>query len=230
MKVFEISILVFLVKDISSKDSFEKIAGFIDSGLSSKPRLLELHNRNTYKDYCFCSFYPLENDKIYKHGSNYTIKIRTVNCELANFFNKELVNHFNKDIKALTSTIRILPRNHIDKIYSITPMVLKTDEGYWKSKISLNDFEKRLKENLIKKFNLLMNTKVDEDFQLYTSMEFINKKPVALGYKGKKILGDKLTIHISDDRIAQELAYMSLGTGVLEMNARGAGYMNVKWL
>lgn len=230
MKVFEISLLVFLIKDIDSKEAFSKISEFIDGGMAMKQELLELHNKNTYKNYCFCSFYPLEKDRLYKSGNNYTIRIRTVDYELAEFFNKKLVNHFDKNIKALTSTIRILPKKHIEKIYSITPLVLKTNEGYWKNNISLNDFERRLKENLIKKYNLFMNTKINENFQLYTSIEFKNKKPVAISYKGKKILGDKLSIDINDDKIAQELAYMSLGTGVLEMNARGAGYMNVKWL
>ncbi|WP_027626922.1 CRISPR-associated endoribonuclease Cas6 [Clostridium lundense] len=230
MKVFEISISVFLIKDIDSEDSFEKIAQFIDSGLAKKTELLELHNSNTYKNYCFCSFYPLEEDKVYKRGNIYTIKIRTVDYELAKFFNEELVNHYNHDIKALTSTIRILPRKYIDKIYSITPLILKTNEGYWKNNISLDEFERRLKENLVKKYNLFMNTKIDENFQLYTSIEFKNIKPIGINYKGKKILGDKLTIHVSNDTMAQELAYMSLGTGALEMNARGAGYMNVKWL
>lgn len=65
---------------------------------------------------------------------------------------------------------------------------------------------------------------------LYTSIEFLNKKPIAFNYKGKKILGDKISISISDDKTAQELSYMALGTGILQMNARGAGYMNYKWL
>lgn len=230
MQVFEISILVFLLKDINSRKSFSKIGEFIDSGMVKEPKLLELHNKNIYKNYCFCLFYPLEKDKIYKAGNNYTIKIRTVDHDLAKFFNERLINHFNNDMKALKSTIKILPKKHIEKIYSITPLVMKTDKGYWKQNISLNDFERRLKENLIKKYNLLMGSKINEDFQLYTSIEFKNKKPVAIEYKGKKILGDKLSIYISNDKMAQELAYMSLGTGLLEMNARGAGYMNFKWL
>lgn len=230
MKVYEISILVFLMKDINSKESFEKISHFIDSAMAKKDELLELHNKNTYKNYCFCSFYPLEKEKIYKGESNYTIRIRTIDPKLAKFFNEELVNHFNEDIKALTSTIKVIPKKYIDKIYSITPLVIKTSEGYWKNNISLNDFERRLKENLIKKYNLLMNTKINEDFQFYTSIEFMNKKPVAIDYKGRKILGDKISIHISNEEMAQELAYMSLGCGVLEMNPRGAGYMNAKWL
>lgn len=222
--------LVFLIKDIDSKEGFSKIGRFIDSGLMKKTKLSELHNKNIYKNYCFCSLYPLEKDRVYKSGNNYTIRIRTVDYELAKFFNEELVNCFNQDIKALTSTLKILPKNHIDKIYSITPMVLKTEGGYWKNKISLDDFERRLKENLIKKYNLLMDAKIDEDFQFYTSIEFTNRKPVAINYKGRKILGDKITINISDNEMAQKLAYMSLGTGLLEMNARGAGYVNAKFL
>ena len=230
MRVFEISILVFLIKDINSKEAFSKICNFIDGAMSNNKQLLELHNKNIYKNYCFCLFYPLEKDKVYKGGKNYTIKLRTVDYELAKFFSTELVNHANKDIKGLTSTIKILPKKHIQKIYSVTPLIIKTDKGYWKGNLSLEDFERRLKENLVKKYNLLMNTKLNEDFKLYTSIEFKNKKPVVINYKNRKLLGDKVSLNISDNETAQELIYMSLGTGLLEMNARGAGYMNFEWL
>lgn len=230
MKVFEISMLVFLLKDINSADSFSIISNFIDSGMAEIPELLELHKENRYKNYCFNSLYPLEQDKIYKQGNTYSIQIRTVDKSLADFFYAKLVNHFNDSIKGLTSTIRIIPQKYLEKIYSITPVVLKSEDGYWKGKLNLTDFEKRLVENIIKKYNSIMNTKIDENFQLYTSIEFKNKKPIAFNYKGKKILGDKIALNISDDKIAQELAYMALGTGILEMNARGAGYVNYKWL
>lgn len=230
MEVFEISILLFLLKDIDSEEAFSNVSDFIDSGMAKVPELLELHNKNVYKNYCFNSFYPLEGNKVYKHGNTYTIQIRTVDKKLADFFNEKLVNHFNGSIKGLTSTIKILPQRYIEKLYSITPVILKNDDGYWKGKLTLTEFENRLKANLVKKYNAIMGTKVDEEFQLYTSIEFLNKKPIAFNYKGKKILGDKISINISDDKTAQELSYMALGTGILEMNARGAGYMNYKWL
>ncbi|WP_411680232.1 CRISPR-associated endoribonuclease Cas6 [Clostridium thailandense] len=230
MEVYEISILVFLLEEIDSENTFTKISGFIDSGMAKVPELLKLHNQNIYKNYCFNSFYPIEEDKKYKQGKTYTIQLRTLDRTLADFFYTDLVNHFNKSIKALTAKIRIIPKRHIEKIYSITPIILKNDDGYWKGNLSLTDFERRLKENLIKKYNLLMGTKVNEDFQLYTSIEFRNHKPVVINYKGKKILGDKISINVSDEKISQDIAYMSLGTGVLEMNARGAGYMNYRWL
>jgi len=230
MKVYEVSILVFLLKDINSIENFSVISNFIDSSMGNLPELLEFHNKNIYKNYCFNSFYPLEKDKVYKRGNTYTIQIRTVDKKLADFFYTKLVNHFNDSIKGLTSTIRILPQKFIEKIYSITPLIIKNEEGYWKGKLSLVEFEKRLKENLIKKYNFIMDTKVNEDFLLYTSIEFINNKPIAFNYKDVKILGDKISINICNDKIAQELAYMSLGTGLLEMNARGAGYVNYRWL
>lgn len=230
MKVFEISILVFLMEDIVSNEAFFKIGGFIDSGLATNPELLELHNKNAFKNYCFCSFYPLEKDKVYKARNNYTIKIRTVDEKLAKFFNEKLVNHFNKHIKGLTANIKVIPKKYIEKIYSITPLVIKTNKGYWRKNNSIEDFQRWLKENLIKKYNFLTETKVMEDFQLYTSIEFMNKKPITIKYKDIKILADKIELNIGDDKRAQELAYMSLGTGLLEMNARGAGYVNARWL
>lgn len=222
--------LLYLLKDIDYKECQEEICNFIDSAMVKDERLLELHNKNTYKLYNFNLFYPLERDNVYKRGGIYSIQIRTIDKTLADFFNDTLVNNFTESIKGLTSTIRIIPQKHIDKIYSITPAILKCDEGYWKGNLSLSDFERRLKENLVKKYNLVMDTKIDEEFQLYINIEFKNEKPVAMNYKGRKLLGDKISINIGDEKIAQDLAYMALGTGILEMNARGAGYVNYKWL
>lgn len=230
MKVYQVDMLVFLLKDIEYSDIFTQIANFIDEGMAKIPELLELHNKNVYKNYCFNSFYPLEKDKIYKNGKQYKIQLRTIDKNLAKFFNEKLVNNFNNSIKGLKSEIKIIPKKYIEKIYSITPAIIKDNNGYWKNNISLEDFEVRLKENLIKKYNFITKDKVDEDFQLYTSLEFKNNKPIAVKYKEIKILGDKITININDDEVSQELAYMSLGTGILEMNARGAGYVNYKWM
>jgi len=228
MKVFEISLLVFLINNINLDKSYSKIGNFIDSAMIKNPKFKKLHEKNTYKNYCFCSFYPLEKSRIYRKKSNYTIKIRTIDKEIANFFNEKLLNHYDNNIKALTSSIRIINKKPIEKIYSITPTIIKTEEGYWKNNTTLEEFERRLKENLIKKYNLINDTNINEKFTLYSTIEFKNRKPIAIVYKNNKILGDKISINITGNKIAQELAYMSLGTGILEMNARGAGYVNAK--
>ena len=230
MNVFQIKLKIFILKNIPIEDSQEIVSAFIDGGLSKDNRLLELHESNKFKGYCFDAPYPLEEDKIYKKDKIYTLTIRTIDKELADFFANKLVNEFNANIKGLTSEVRILPKKHIEKIYSITPTVMKNDDGYWKNKIKLDEFEKRLKVNLIKKYNSITNSKIDEDFQLYSTIEFKNRKPISIKYKNIKLLGDKISLNITENETAQELAYMSLGTGIFEMNARGYGFVNYKWL
>ena len=88
----------------------------------------------------------------------------------------------------------------------------------------------RLKSNLIKKWGQYQNEQMDEDFQFHTRIEFLNKCPVSVAYKGVRLLGDKICLHIADNKRAQELAYMSLGTGICEMNSRGFGFVNYRWL
>jgi len=230
LKVYEINMSLYLLKDVEKEKCPTEISNFIDSEMAKDEELLKLHNENTYKLYNFNFFYPVEKDGVYKAGNIYSIQIRTIDLKLAEFFSNKLVNNFTESIKGLTATVKIIPQKYIDKIYSITPAILKSNEGYWRGKLSLSDFERRVKENLIKKYNLAMGIKIDEDFQLYTNIEFLNQKPVAMNYKGRRLLGDKVQLNISDDKAAQDLAYMALGVGLLEMNARGAGYVNFKWL
>ena len=123
-----------------------------------------------------------------------------------------------------------MPKKFISEIYTLTPVIIKTDKGYWRDQISINEFERLLVENLIKKYNQYTGEKIDEDFQLYTSLTFMNRKPVKVEYKGIHLLGDKVNLKISDDVRAQELAYVLLGTGIGTMNARGYGYCNYRWL
>lgn len=230
MNVYEIKLKVFLLNTIMLNEIQTIIADFIDTALANDESLLKMHNENKFKGYCFSGLYPIEKDKIYKKDSIYTITLRTINRNIAEFFSTKLVNEYNKTVKGLTSEIRIIPKKHIDKIYSLTPVILKNNEGYWKNAISLGDFERRLKENIIKKYNFLFNTKLEEDFQFYTTITFKNSRPIVNEYKRIKLLGDKISLNIEDNENAQKLAYLSLGTGILEMNARGYGFCNYRWL
>ena len=230
MKVYEIKLKLVLLNDIKLNDGQIEICNIIDSFLAKDEKWLEFHKDNKFKNYCFNSFYPLEEDKIYKKDKVYSLIIRTIDKDLAEYFNENLHNSNNDMIRCLTSNIRIIPKKHIEKIYSITPIVIKTDNGYWKDILSLKEFEERIKINLIKKYNEINNTKINEDFDFYTNLEFKNKKPCSINYKNVKLLGDKISLNISDDKISQKLAYMALGTGIGEMNSRGLGMVNFRYL
>ncbi len=226
MKIHELKLKVFLLEDIKMEDTQKEIADIIDRSFFVTDDLSFIHNENKYKFYVFSSFYPLEKEKVYKKHSIYTITIRTIDENLSNHFIKHLKNQTTKFMKALIIEHKILPKFKIDKIYSLTPCILKSDDGYWRYNLSIEEFERRLKENLIKKYNSFFNKNINEDFEFYNFLEFKNRKPILSNYKKIRLLGDKITLKISDDKIAQEFAYFALSTGILEMNSRGFGYMN----
>ena len=46
--------------------------------------------------------------------------------------------------------------------------------------MSLVSFEERIKVNLIKKWTALYREKLRENFELYTSLEFMNEGPIVM--------------------------------------------------
>lgn len=228
MKVIQIRIKILLKENIHVSDIQPKVCGLIDYSFSKRKELLDMHNENKYKFYCFDFPYPAERDQVYKKGKIYTLTIRTVDFDLAEFFSNSLLDVQTRFIKALSSEVKILPQKPIEKIYSLTPAIIKNDTGYWRDNMSMDDYEKRLKENLIKKYNIIADTKMDEDFKLFDKIELKNRKPISVKYKKIKLLGDKVNLYIADNDRAQVLAYMAIGCGIMEMNSRGCGFVNYK--
>lgn len=229
MKVYEITLKTFLLQNIHKDQALERIAELVDKSLSADDDFLDFHNKNKFKNYTFNSLYKLEDDFIYKEGNLYSIKLRSVDEELVNYLKVNLANEYTEHIKALTTECKELRRKQLERIYSITPIIIKTEGGYWKGNLSLEEYEMRIKNNLIKKYNNYFNTKIDENFELFRGIEFTNRKPISSTYKNIKILGDKLTLYIAENETAQELAYFALGAGAGEMCPRGFGFMNYKY-
>ncbi len=230
MKVYQVRLKVYLLRDIGLYEIQECIAALIDKGFKTDEKLLAFHENNQYKNYCFDLLYPANKSQTYHKGSIYTTTIRTVDESLAKYFSEVCINQFTEDMKGLTAEIRIIPKRFITTLYTLTPVILKNDNGYWRKNMSLAGFEERLKVNLIKKWNNYSGEKLDENFELYTLLEFLNEKPIKMPYKGITLLGDKIRLQVADNDTAQNLAYFSLGTGICEMNSRGAGFVNYRWM
>lgn len=230
MIVFEYKQKIKLKKDIPYEKISENIAYFIDSTLGKEERYLAFHNSREYKNYVFDLLFPCEEDKVYKEGRTYSFRIRTVVQDLAEFFSSNLAYRDTNEFKGLGGELAIIQQKVFDKIYSLTPVILKNEQGYWKNGINFEQFEQRLKINLIKKYNALYNTQIEEDIQIYDFIEFKNKVPVKVTYKGKILLGDKIQCTPSKNKMAQDLWYMALGTGIGENNARGSGFVNYRYL
>lgn len=230
LDIFEIRLKVYLTNNIIGKDALSEISNLIDTCLVKSEKYSKYHDENIYKLYTFNSFYPLEKDRIYKVGNIYTIIIRTIDINLYKYFGKMIKDEKTNNIKALDTFSYKLKEKHIERIYSITPIILKTDSGYWKTSLTLKEYEDRLKTNLIKKYNLFTGSKIDENFQMFTLINFDNKVPIACDYKDIKLLGDKLDLVIGNNEVAQDLAKVAIGSGIGEMNARGYGFINYRYL
>lgn len=230
IKVFEIKVKTFLLENIKFEDSLEQMGSIIDSTLIQNEQFKELHENNKYKNYCFSSLMPIEKDKVYKKGKIYDFIIRTVDIELAKFLECRIKDQVGIKLKCLTSETKIIPKHHISEIYTITPVIVKTSEGYWKNSISLDKYESLLKINLIKKARQLGITELDENEVVFENLEFTNRRPIGNSIKNVKLLGDKIKITIADNHVAQELAYISLGAGIGEIGSRGYGFVNYQWL
>ena len=230
-KVFQIDCKVYLLKDITFHNLFSEIATYVDKTLSTDKDLLDFHRATGYKYYVLSGFKELEKDKCYKAGKLYTFSIRCIKEELCNFFLRKLGEGKTETMKGLITTMKVIPRRPIEKLYTITPALIKLEgEGYWRGTLSLDQYEKRLNDNSVKKFQQLTGVKIDDNFRFYDGIKFLNQKPISNYYAKKDIslLGDKLELYISNDEQSQKIAYMLLGTGVLENNSRSYGYLNYK--
>lgn len=238
IKVYELKLKIYLMQNIPREKTYAILANFVDSYLAEKRDFLELHETNCFKNYIFDQPYKLEQDGIYKEGNVYTLRVRTTDSTLAEYFKQGLAEHKNREVKGLSAQMRVIPKKIIKEIYTITPTIIKFDKdrevekgnAYWRRYMGLNRYEERLKNNLIKKYQDMTKKKVPIEFDLYTQISFMNKKPISVPYKKIHFLGDKVALEIANNETAQNLAYMAIGSGLGELNSRGFGFVNYRYL
>lgn len=231
IKVMQIRIKLYVLRDISAERIQAEMAAFLDQGLVKDIRFAELHQTNQFKGYCYDLLYPVEQGKVYKKGGIYTLTVRTIDPELVRYFATQAVNVYTQAVKALTAEVKVIPQKPIELLYTLTPVILKCGEkGFWRDTLSVEQYEERLKVNLLKKWRQFYGEKLPEDFELFMGIEFLNKVPIKVEYKNIHLLGDKLRLYIAGNETAQNLAQMAIGVGAGEMNSRGSGFCNYHWL
>ena len=226
--VHELKIRVQLKEDIPVDRVMEVEAGFIDSMLAKDESWLRFHEENKSKLYSFSGLWPIEKNGVYKKGKCYVITIRSVDEGFVSYVG--MCNHTDPKMETLEVSYKQISKKLIEKIYTLTPVVLKAEDGYWRKQKNLDDFERLLFENAIKKYNQFTGEKADEDFELYTDIFFLNRKPISSRYKNIHLIGDKIELRISDNPQAQELAYFITAVGLGENCSRGFGFCNYKWI
>jgi len=227
IQIYQIDCKVYMTRNTPLTHILEEISNFIDTGLGKNEKMLEFHEKRGYKNYSHSGFKELETDKIYKKGRVYSFSIRCIDKFLKDYFVKVLPDTGNSTMKGLETTVKLIPEIYIEKIYTLTPALLKLEEGYWKNQIDLLTYEKRIVENSVKKAKSVLGD-FDEDFMLFSGIKMLNHKPIASRYKNISLLGDKFELSIAENEKAQQITYILLATGILEGNPRGYGFVNYK--
>lgn len=240
MKIYEGTLKLFLLKDVFNNNYQEKISAVIDKSFTVTEEMKDFHHRREQKGYVFNGFFDKNaKNKDYKYpaGNVYSVRIRSISEDLMIFFKNNLSKVRTEEMQALTFEYRTLPDTVIKTIYSITPCVCKFEKGYWqKSNNTIDDVIERVEKNARKKLAML-NEEVPEDIDFIISYKKLNDYAIVREYNKKdskdgdrkiKLLCDKFEFEISPNESSQKLAKAIIGAGLLEMNARGFGYVNVK--
>ena len=228
LKVYEVSCIVKLKRNINFDEVPEVLSKIFDDRICKKLDS-NYHTSKKIKEYCFDSFYKIELDKIYKEGKHYIVRIRTIREDLCELFLK--MEDFEVDDMLFVKTkFRILPRNVIDKLYSLTPFLFKYENGYWRFKESFNFIKEKIFINSINKYKQF--TKTDEFIKdnFFCGIKLLNKAPIKIEYKNTTFYADKLELVINKDKLSQEIAYLLLGVGILYNNTRGYGFVMPEYI
>lgn len=232
MQYFELILTAFLQKDVHYRESYEIITKKINKTMLLDEELSILHTKNKYKNYVFCSFYPAEENKYYKAGRVYIFNIRTIDECFADKISKLLKLTDATDFKIISIEKNTVKRRFITYLQTITPVIITTEGNKnWVPGDDIALLQKRLTDNLEKKYNRFYEDKITSEGDFMERIEFINKVPISLKYKNTNLLGNKIKIYIKPDEVYQKMAFIAEAIGLGEKNSTiGGGFCNAQYL
>lgn len=226
MVYYNLKVMVVPLSDIQHERTYEKLANLLSLAMLQDPQLKELHEKNQYKLYHFCSLYPFEKDGVYRKGRMYSFDIRFVEMNFALKMKQLLAIVKSPEFKVVMSHMETNEYRKIHKLVSLTPSIITTLKGDYKIEGDMNLVKQRLIAGAEKKYQLIYGDILKADF--IESIRQTNIKPIKIPYKSIHFLGYKFEIDIKQDEASQKLAYVLLSTGALEKNAIGFGFCKAR--
>lgn len=227
MNYYELKIKVLLNADIHFNDTPYRIGVFINNSMLNNSLLKKVHKEKMYK-YVYDTFYPREEDGVYKKDKKYEFRLRSLNLQLLNRLAIALYNHSYYDIKAIDIDLNVHELNKIKELYTVKPLIITIDNKPWlKNNFSIETLKKRLNDNLDKKLKQFEKDleKREDDCSFIREIEVLNRVPMKYSYKGIKLLGSKVKIIVNEDEYSQKKALMAIGLGLGEKGSSlGAGF------
>ncbi|MBU5439705.1 CRISPR-associated endoribonuclease Cas6 [Tissierella sp. MSJ-40] len=225
MNYYELTCTVYLLNNIYFDKVNEEIGNHINRSMLLDNDLSNVHKRKGYKYYVFDTLYPRESDKTYKGGRVYIFRIRSIDKELISKIKNVITKDISGNLKILSTELKTHKNIFVTELYNVTPAVLTIDNRFWVKGDSLELLERRIQENLIKKYQDYYGENIETKESFIQGIELRNNKAIGLRYKSIRLMGNKFRILVKEDDISQKLAFMTLGTGLLEKNSsNGMGF------
>jgi len=231
---YELKATVLLKQEVHYLHVPERIGSWISRSALNDPVLKQEHYSTGYKHIVYGNPYPREKNGIYKKDRVYVITIRSSLNETLQRIARSLHILQEDNYFQLLALSRIQTKNpkHILELVTVTPAIVTVDGKPWVPGGNIELLLSRIHANTEKKFNTMNpDQKVRLDHYFAHGVQVENSKPIALAYKGRKLLGNKIRLFIQEDPVSQQLAHTALGSGILEKNSvLGAGFCLAKEL
>lgn len=226
MRFFELTITVLVKKDLHFQKAQEALGAYLNRSMLQDENLKQLHARKGSKLYVYSSLYPVETrTKVYKAGAVYVFRVRSLMKKFTNWLEPCLRTQRDLLFQCIAIEKRTCGNRMIQELYSVTPFVVTVNNQPWLQETDdLDLLISRLEANADKKYQDAFEEKLVHS-RFIQRLEFVNQKPIAMSYKGIRLLGNKLRITVNSDDPSQKLAYTVLGAGLGEKGSTlGAGF------
>lgn len=227
MRYHEVCITVYLHADIHFTQAGEIVSNTINRAMLLDPELAQKHAANGYKFYTFSYPYPAEQDKVYKTGRIYLIRIRSLEKGFVDKL-KELLPAVAKEFKVLASEVKEQKYRFISELTTITPAICTVEGRHWTPQDDILLLQERMHINLLKKYKHFYGTSLETNQNFIQYMEILNNKPLALKYKNTTLITNKFKLQINPEDASQKLAFCAMATGLLEKGSLGLGFCAAK--
>lgn len=230
---FELKLTVLLKKTTHHLQILEPIGNWLSQAQLCDPLLKEQHYEKNYKHFVFSNLYPIELDGTYQEGRIYVITVRSSLEDIAVRLQLCLkACRESEYFQLIASELTSRRLGHITELLTVNPTVITVEGKPWLPDDSIELLIERLHANAEKKYKSLKPDATEPVIQPFIQGVFIeNRKPLAMTYKGRKMLGNKLHLLIHEDAYSQKLANVVMGSGLAEKGSiLGAGFCLAKYL
>ena len=222
MNCYNLKVITLLKQNLKNEETYEKISNLISYAMLKDKNLKEIHEKNTFKNYVFCSLYPVQKDGIYKQNNIYSFDLRGLEFSKIMKLKQVLTGLENDYFKIIQINLQNHEQIKINKLITLTPTIITTPKGDYDIQDNMELVKDRILANIQKKYKNIYNTEVNVDF--IKEIKKTNRTPIKIPYKNINMLGNKFEIEVKEDPMSQNLAYLALSIGILEKNSLGLGF------